>query len=303
MTLRIAHLLLLMMLLTQTAVAQEWPPSDEVSETTDGFRQTALEEFQWRDDAWEAARRQFMHYDEAGRLLEIDYQSWFNDEWRTSRKETFTYEDSLLTEKLTLERVANRLEQRGREVYAYDTEGRLQSNTLLGWSYEQKWTPIFKYSYAYDEAGRKMQDSKEILNQDLARGAYTIRYEYEDNGKLDAALHMRDQGGTPVLEQRLDYRYDADGRQVERAYQATRTNGESWTDMIKIRYDYGADGRRTTATTQGRGRTDGFEDTSRRLYKYDAHGNLTAKVIQFFREGSWQHGLKEAYTYERIPGE
>lgn len=303
MTLRKINLLLLMMLLAQTTMAQEWPPPDEVSEAADGFQQTVKEEFQWRNDAWEAARRQFMRYDEAGRLMEIDYQSWFNVEWRTSRKETFTYEDGLLTEKLTLERVANRLEKRGREVYAYDDEGRLQSINLLGWSYEQKWAPIFKYSYAYDEAGRKVQDRKEILNQDLAQGEYTVRYEYEDDGKLDAASNMREQGGEWVVQQRLDYRYDAEGQQVEWAYQATRTEGGSWTDMIKIRYDYDDEGRRSTATTQGRGRTDGFEDTSRRLYEYDTHGNLTAKIIQFLRDGTWQNGLKETYTYERIPGE
>jgi hypothetical protein len=283
------------------ASAQEWPPLDDAPISSDGFRQTAWESLRWRDDTWEATHRQHLSYDEAGRLAEIDHQSWFNDELRTSRKELFTYDDNVLTEKLTKESVANRLDNRGREIYTYDGEGRLVEKTLLGWSYEQKWAPLFKYVYAYDAAGRRVQERKETLNKELAQPEGQISYEYKDDGTLDAELKYREQAGEWMVAQRFDYRYNDAGQLVEKALQATRTESASWTDMLQVQYAYDDDGLCTNATSKFRGATDGFEDKMRRLFEYDEHGNQIAVIFQTLQEDDWQDGRKEVYRYEQIP--
>jgi len=181
-----------------------------------------------------------MSYDSTGRLTNLKHQdgtgSWFNNA-------TFTYD--------VANRITNETINGTPKTFTYDTTNQVTNDNGRLWSYDptgnrtntgyttgtgNQLTNDGTWTYTYDNEGNRSKKSKGAAQE-------TWTYSYDHWNQLVWVEQRSTDGGT--LLQRVDYKYDAFGRMIERTHDSDGNGSTNTTE----RHSY--DGRDAIAELNG----------------------------------------------------
>ncbi len=220
---------------------QEWENGDwnkgtqrKCSYNSSGKLQAHLH-YRWGEEKWVPHSKMQVTYNKAGRRIEDITSQPKGKTWAPLHKISYRYDDR--TRKVLNIRISNMVGDKWKEeslkAVVYQPDGKISQEFLDIWP-DSGQTIKYKYSFGYDENGRKAAK----LEQELQIGEWItlhkIIYNYNEAGKLSTEVWTK--GLTENAVKRASHTYDKIGNLIEQSWQ--ELEDEEWVNTSKLTWKW-----------------------------------------------------------------
>lgn len=171
--------------------------------------------------------------------------------------------------------------------YQYDANGNLLSFTQQNGNDLDGWVNTWRYSYTYNGDNQELTSKQEQWNGTSWGGESIVVNTYDANGLL-----LSSEGSSS----RQSYVYTAENL-LESVVSQYKLGG-NWVNISKEEYTYPANSSLVSTLLNSSWAGGVWEVTHRDVFQYDANGNETEVLTDFFVQNQWVPGSLLAMEYD-----
>ncbi len=284
---------------------------EKIRDTRDDPTELLTQTWNTTAQDWENFLNEVYVYDQSFNPTSYKLQVWTSDNtWQDTLVTTYTYNADDLPTQISSKLWVASLS----DFDDYDNLTLTYNEEYLKVYYKQDnffyqgWTSIFtspelkdstRITTQWNTDGTPFQDSIEIVDSSTAPynlvNNTKIRYSYNPDTTLDAALLEGWDGSAWVPSMKVTLKYNTNGTVSEELYQEYDNN--SWVNYYRYLYTYDANDSVTKDLLQ-LWENDAWRDFDQMLYTY-TNGNLTNVLYQmYYLTQSWENQFQYTYTYD-----